>query len=182
MRLHTWCVGLFCCIACSAHATTVEFRPNTTLIAVGSLVGVDVYAVLDLGEQIGAFDITVGWSEPQLSYDSVVFDVHLDGPDNSIQDVVPGAGTANIAEVSLDVLSNQTGLTEFRLFQLSLIGGAPGVSPLDFSAVLLSDALGDALPVTTVGNSITVVPVPAAVWLFGSGLLGLVGIARRKKA
>jgi len=26
----------------------------------------------------------------------------------------------------------------------------------------------------------TVVPVPAAVWLFGSGLLGLVGVARRK--
>lgn len=26
----------------------------------------------------------------------------------------------------------------------------------------------------------TVVPVPAAVWLFGSGLLGLVGIARRR--
>ena len=28
----------------------------------------------------------------------------------------------------------------------------------------------------------TVVPVPAAVWLFGSGLLGLIGVARRKKA
>jgi len=28
----------------------------------------------------------------------------------------------------------------------------------------------------------TVVPVPAAVWLFGSGLLGLIGIARRNKA
>jgi hypothetical protein len=27
----------------------------------------------------------------------------------------------------------------------------------------------------------TVVPVPAAVWLFGSGLLGLAGMARRKK-
>jgi hypothetical protein len=27
-----------------------------------------------------------------------------------------------------------------------------------------------------------VVPVPPAVWLFGSGLLGLIGIARRKKA
>jgi hypothetical protein len=28
----------------------------------------------------------------------------------------------------------------------------------------------------------TVVPIPAAVWLFASGLLGMIGIARRKKA
>jgi len=28
----------------------------------------------------------------------------------------------------------------------------------------------------------TVVPVPAAVWLFGSGFIGLIGIARRKKS
>ena len=27
-----------------------------------------------------------------------------------------------------------------------------------------------------------VIPIPAAVWLFGSGLLGLVGVARRKSA
>lgn len=36
------------------------------------------------------------------------------------------------------------------------------------------------------GDSFTIgvsaVPIPAAAWLFGSGLLGLVGIARRKKA
>ena len=33
-------------------------------------------------------------------------------------------------------------------------------------------------------NSFTTssVPVPAAVWLFGSGLIGLIGVARRKKA
>ncbi len=34
------------------------------------------------------------------------------------------------------------------------------------------------------GNSMyvtSVVPVPAAVWLFGSGLLGLIGVAKRKK-
>ena len=31
-------------------------------------------------------------------------------------------------------------------------------------------------------NAINSVPVPAAVWLFGSGLLGLIGVARRKKA
>jgi hypothetical protein len=31
------------------------------------------------------------------------------------------------------------------------------------------------------GPNFTIVPVPATVWLFGSGLLGLIGIARRKK-
>ena len=31
-------------------------------------------------------------------------------------------------------------------------------------------------------RAFSVVPVPAAVWLFGSGLLGLVGIARRKRS
>ena len=36
--------------------------------------------------------------------------------------------------------------------------------------------------VENVRMDVQVVPVPAAVWLFGSGLLGLVGIARRKKA
>ena len=30
--------------------------------------------------------------------------------------------------------------------------------------------------------SFTTVPIPAAVWLFGSGLLGLIGISRRNKA
>jgi len=29
---------------------------------------------------------------------------------------------------------------------------------------------------------VSAVPVPAAFWLFGSGLIGLVGFARRKKA
>ncbi len=32
------------------------------------------------------------------------------------------------------------------------------------------------------GEAAAVIPVPAAVWLFGSGLLGLVGVARRKQA
>jgi len=34
---------------------------------------------------------------------------------------------------------------------------------------------------TSTADPVASVPVPAAVWLFGSGLLGLVGIARRKK-
>ena len=36
------------------------------------------------------------------------------------------------------------------------------------------------LPGSSFGQSLAI-PVPAAAWLFGSGLLGLVGMARRKK-
>ena len=56
-------------------------------------------------------------------------------------------------------------------------------------------ALGDPIGCTNCGpfpgqtpafggtmTAVSAVPVPAAVWLFGSGLLGLVGVARRKKA
>jgi hypothetical protein len=43
----------------------------------------------------------------------------------------------------------------------------------DNGAVLSIDAVAS--------NPPSEIPVPAAVWLFGSGLLGLVGVARRKK-
>jgi len=32
------------------------------------------------------------------------------------------------------------------------------------------------------GSTVSAIPIPAAAWLFGSGLLGLIGVARRRKA
>jgi hypothetical protein len=46
--------------------------------------------------------------------------------------------------------------------------------------VAVTDAR-DTLTYADFTEASAVVPVPAAVWLFGSGLLGLVGMARRKK-
>jgi len=59
-----------------------------------------------------------------------------------------------------------------------------GVENFDSSS-LCCDFSGDDFDGTwdTVSvSSVSAVPVPAAAWLFGSGLLGLVGIARRKAA
>ncbi|MCK4823198.1 VPLPA-CTERM sorting domain-containing protein [bacterium] len=33
----------------------------------------------------------------------------------------------------------------------------------------------------TIPEGVAPVPVPAAVWLFGSGLIGLIGMAKRSK-
>jgi hypothetical protein len=52
------------------------------------------------------------------------------------------------------------------------------ISTGDFNGIYQTDTNGN----LQVGRRVSEVPVPAAVWLFGSGLLGLVGMARRKKA
>ena len=52
------------------------------------------------------------------------------------------------------------------------------ISTGTFNGVYETDTNGNLL----IGRRVPEVPVPAAVWLFGSGLLGLVGMARRKKA
>jgi hypothetical protein len=41
---------------------------------------------------------------------------------------------------------------------------------------------GDRVGLGEIAFSVSEIPIPAAVWLFGSGLLGLIGMARRKKA
>jgi hypothetical protein len=58
--------------------------------------------------------------------------------------------------------------TRIQLIHVPLTGGEPALP----GAIFLDDA----------SLTVTAVPVPAAVWLFGSGLIGLVGVARRRKA
>lgn len=69
----------------------------------------------------------------------------------------------------------------------SLNTGIAGTSTYDpsqnqFAAVTGGLAKGDYNLNISMGSQVNaaVVPVPAAVWLFGSGLLGLVGVARRR--
>ena len=59
-----------------------------------------------------------------------------------------------------------------------------GVDDIQLTDVIISNFAGTASPsnIATVTITPSAVPVPAAAWLFGSGLLGLIGVARRYKA
>ena len=59
---------------------------------------------------------------------------------------------------------------------------APGEYTLLIDALAYIDSATSATASFDYDLQLTAVPVPAAVWLFGSGLIGLVGFARRKKA
>lgn len=70
------------------------------------------------------------------------------------------------------------GLTLDDLFEVS--SGNAGQGNVVFAAHVADFVISD--PGVTSGfiGGSTLVPVPAALWLFGSGLLGLIGVARRK--
>ena len=83
-----------------------------------------------------------------------------------------------------------TGLNGTSLFALHIAGFTdqnPDAPVIDGLCPTTPDAnIEDCNLLTSVwvadNGGVAVVPVPAAAWLFGSGLLGLAGIARRKKA
>jgi len=67
---------------------------------------------------------------------------------------------------------NRTSSLEVMWLELSQADAEALLASIDNMELHLSDE----------ARGLPEVPVPASVWLFGSGLLGLVGIARRKKA
>ena len=81
---------------------------------------------------------------------------------NSDIDVINVWDVAGDSYTSVDVAGNPNGLDGIN--GMKMIDGAFIDSSANFNFVAPA-----------------AVPVPAAVWLFGSGLLGLVGVARRKK-
>jgi len=90
-------------------------------------------------------------------------------------------GTYNF-DVSLwPIATPPTPTSSYNLVDSSyqLIWEVPFTIMVDIPLVGLQEVLGT-VSVDLTGN-VSAVPVPAAVWLFGSGLLGLAGLARRRK-
>lgn len=93
-------------------------------------------------------------------------------------------------------LLNHIGITFDAGFEQILAGNITDGASLDLYAVRNHQSGGASTYFLDANNSFvgsqsdlgiflvrtSLVPIPAAVWLFGSGLIGLIGVARRKKA
>ena len=178
-----FCMFVFLTFAFNDHASgaALSFRSDISTINIGEMVNVDIMISGLENIDIGAFDFNINYDDPILVYNSYSLGNGLgvipdDAEDWSLGD--SGDGTVNIAEISyLDDLSSQ--LDEFILATITFTGNTAGTSALTFSDVFLGDALGDPVEFLQNEGSLQVVPVPATLYLFSSGILFLVG--RRKK-
>jgi hypothetical protein len=113
------------------------------------------------GELTGTLTIKGNIEDLGITGKKKLFSADLDGTrGNNLAGDLHGFGTTNI--VCHEAISAYC--SESETFYLNLL-----------------EAITDeSSNVKTAGLAVTTVPVPAAVWLFGSGLLGLIAVARRK--
>lgn len=155
------------------------------------------------GASIGMAALAVVFSDPNLSTSTVtihdgmtyVGNTHPETESININGLPAGSSTIYAATFLDDNLSPPQSTGETIVYNGSTIGG-----PLDKS-LTLNGSLTPALTGTSVAGTntlsiktqsdefgwtlaatITPVPLPAVVWLFATGLLGLIGMARRKKS
>jgi len=108
-----------------------------------------------------------------------------------------GDGSATVDMMTWDGLVDSTTQMNLSLFSGSCSSGSPGclgsIGTVSSGPIFYSGAVNNTIGIhmkfgLSAGDKVTFdtlfditpVPVPAAVWLFGSGLLGLVAVARRK--
>lgn len=162
-----------------------EFPPAATVPTCVSLSVV-------LGDDPGpTFDYL---SLPQDSFITVGFtdDVIVDGPGEDIFIAEVGDAQEN-AEIYVSSLFS----TDPNDFTFLGIADGNTVTSFDLASIGFTDQVR-AVKILSLENggapsapgfdlayveaiNYSVVPIPAAIWLFGSGMLGLIGIARRKK-
>ncbi len=180
-------------VACTsvAQAATITVDPISPIHTNGdvfsvSIVGTDF--IEGSGGTLGG-GFSLAWDPSILTLQSSAITFSGDQAFGQPGVVDVAAGTWTNADVT-SLFTAET-LANFEIATLSFLAVLPGVSPTDVTIGLFdngfdriwadSAGLVDVNP-TFIGGSVTVnpVPVPAAVWLFASGILGLVGVARRR--
>ena len=192
-------LALFGLMVFEAQAATISLMPtSSTTINQGGVVSFDMFAdAADVGG-ILAGGLDVFYDIGILRYNGdFAFDpgFPIDPALSRVGDdcaTVAAPGCSVPGEINGTAFGSFNGLAASGptlVGSLSFTGMADGTSLLtmfdnDFPVGSWFSTSGNPIAMNYTGSSVIVsaVPVPAAAWLFGSGLLGLVGMARRKEA
>jgi hypothetical protein len=145
------------------YARFVVFLPeNIDQLAIGSLKPFSLFSI-DFGEIVNTGN----------EFESVVADSVL------VTGYLSNGDTVSTT-INLDLISDGIGgADDFQTFTFD--SQWTNLNFVDFYAT--RQEVNGYVPLVNFDNIVvSAVPVPAAFWLFGSGLIGLIGVARRKKA
>lgn len=177
---------LTCLLISSVQAATISFDNSLTNIGLGNVFSLDVTGTGFVSSADGggvnlSFDHNV-LNVLSVSINETVWDFGGFGISTGTIDNSVGA----LNGVMVNTFSNPG--TSFIVATIEFQAVGMGVSDLMLSEFNLNpwasggSTVNPTFEQSTVTVASTVVPVPAAAWLFGSGLIGLIVLARRKKA
>lgn len=179
----------------TANAATISMVPAEQTVADGATFSVDIMATGLPATTGGALDIT--WTAADMTLNSILLATtdpidngsQFPGPWDPVSSFFTGvdaAGPGFISGLFVGSFGSVSGDAPVARLIFTLGTGVTN-SVINLSEAALggtwSDLSGGPIANNYFGatiNPAAVVPVPAAVWLFGSGLLGLVGVARRR--
>ncbi|MEW6520721.1 MAG: hypothetical protein AB1461_15050 [Thermodesulfobacteriota bacterium] len=167
----------------------LELNPFLAETLVGGTVTFDL-VVSDLGAaNVGSFGFGMFFPD-FLAFDSISFSPNLgDATMGEVinysavlpQQIVVAGAFSLLTDMELDMLQPNM---PFTLASLTFTGTGVGFGEVNLFNVSLNDAYGMSLNPEVLGDSfvaVDAVPVPGAVWLLGSGLLGLLGNRVRQR-
>lgn len=171
-------VALAACLAPGgARALAIALDPATIAAGAGSFEIDVVVSGLAAGTapSLGAFELDLAWDPARLALTGVAFGSALGDPVlEAVTDVVPGAGSVNVVEVSLlapaalDALQPDTFVLARLGFEVLSLGAS---ATIEVTRALAADAFGRPLAVDAVaGARVEAIPEPGAAWLFALGL------------
>ncbi|MEE9494594.1 MAG: hypothetical protein V3W04_14595 [Gammaproteobacteria bacterium] len=172
-----------------ANAATVSLSTLNILPAnITDVVTIDVSGT-DFTPGVSAGNITLTWDPAVLMHNFTIADLTASAATNGFPITFGGTTSLTPGQVDFNFASfaAQSGpALDFFSLDFTAIAGDPGSV---VQSALGPAAAGDwqdgtaaisGIAFDSISIEVSAIPVPASIWLFGSGLFGMIGIARRK--
>ena len=175
-------IGMASGSALAMNVMMLNIDPPAQNYGIGDIITADLKISGLQYEDLGAFNLNLSYDNAILDYDSYALGTGLG---NVVRDMSLADNALTPGIINLAGYINDSGFQEDEviLATLTFIGAGAGISELSIVDSIMYSDLGSPLSLYVSPNpgfvNVNHAPVPAAAWLLGSGLIGLVGIRAR---